>query len=107
MQLSVLFTYAYLLGGAFSVCAAKLAEFGIRHPAGMREPFVSADHILRSLALIAIAGPYLLFCELKAARSESDTSLTLLLAGLAVANGWALALGIVLVELMSVLATPF
>jgi hypothetical protein len=107
MQLSVLFAYAYLLGIAVSACAAKLAEIRVHRPAGMREPFVSADHILRSIALIAIAGPYLLFCELKASHREASGSLAVLLTGLAVTNGWALALGIMLVEFMSVLTRPF
>jgi hypothetical protein len=107
MPLFVLFTYAYLLGFAASACAATLAELGAKSPAGMRAPFVTADHILRSLGLVAVAGPYLLFRELKSARQEAGLPLAFALAGLVFANGWALALGIVLVEAMSSLTRAF
>lgn len=103
MPLSVLFAYAYLFGYAASACAAALAELGADRPAGMRAPFVTADHIARSLALVSVAGPYLLFCEIKAARREAGLPLGYAVSGLALANGWALALGIVLVEAMSLL----
>jgi hypothetical protein len=106
MPPSSLFAYAYLVGIAFSACAAAFAELLAKKPAGMREPFVSASHILRSLALVGIAGPYLLVCELKAVSREASVPALLALAGLAVANGWALALGIVLVEAMSLLTSP-
>jgi uncharacterized membrane protein YbjE (DUF340 family) len=107
MPLSSLFAYAYLVGIAFSACAAALAELLVKRPAGMREPFVSPDHILRSLILIAIAGPYLLICELKEAHQNASISAWLALTGILLANSWALALGIVLVEAMSVLTRPF
>ena len=103
MPLLVLFTYAYLLGFSAAACAAALAELGVRRPAGMRAPFVTADHILRSLGLIVVAGPYLLFCELRSARREARLPIGYALAGLVFANGWALALGIVLVEAMVLL----
>jgi hypothetical protein len=103
MPLSSLFAYAYLIGIAFSACAAAFAEILVKQPAGMREPFVSADHILRSLALVGIAGPYLLVRELKAAHEEKGLSVPLVITGVFLANGWALALGIVLVEAISVL----
>ncbi len=103
MPLSVLFTYAYLVGFSASACAATLAELSAKCPAGMRAPFVTADHILRSLGLVALAGPYLLFRELKSARQEHALPLPFVLSGLVFANGWALALGIVLVEVMSLL----
>jgi hypothetical protein len=99
-------TYAYLVGIACSACAASLAELLVRRPAGIREPFVTADHILRSLALVAIAGPYLLFCEIRQTRMESGLTAGLALLALIFVNGWALALGIVLVEFMSVLTRP-
>jgi hypothetical protein len=106
MPLSSLFAYTYLVGIAFSACAAAFAELLVKRPAGMREPFVSADHVLRSLTLVAIAGPYLLICELKTAHRDTGLSALLVLTGLIFANGWALALGIVLVEAMSVLTRP-
>lgn len=101
MPLSILLTYAYLIGFAASACAATLAELGAQRPAGMRAPFVTAEHILRSLGLVSVAGPYLLFCEVRTARREAHLPLGYALAGLVFANGWALALGIVLVEAMS------
>jgi hypothetical protein len=106
MPLSSLFAYAYLVGIAFSACAAALAELLVKRPVGMREPFVSADHVLRSLTLVAIAGPYLLICELTAAHRDTGIPVLLVLTGMSLANGWALALGIVLVEAMSVLTRP-
>jgi hypothetical protein len=107
MPLSVMFTYAYLVGFAFAACAATLVELRVERPAGMRAPFVTADHILRSLALVAVAGPYLLFRELKSARQEAELPLAFVLSGLVFANAWALALGIVLVEAMSLLTRAF
>jgi hypothetical protein len=103
MPMASVFIYAYLVGVACSACAASLAELMVRQPAGMREPFVAADHILRSLALVAIAGPYLLFCEIRQTRLESGLTRGFALLALVFVNGWALALGIVLVEFMSAL----
>jgi hypothetical protein len=101
-----LFAYAYLVGIAFSACTTLFAELVVQRPAGMREPFVTSDHVLRSIALVALAGPYLSFCEVAAAREEGAISALHSLAALAVINAWALALGVVLVETMTVLTLP-
>jgi uncharacterized membrane protein len=106
MPTASVFLYAYLVGVACSACAASLAELLVRRPAGMREPFVTADHVLRSLALVALAGPYLLFCEIRQTRKEPGLALGFAFVALVFVNGWALALGIVLVEFMSVLTRP-
>jgi hypothetical protein len=97
---AALFAYAYLVGSAFSGLIGAAAELRAGARAGMRPPFLTHDHIFRSLGLTLAAGSYLLVSELRAARGKGRVSVPLVLAGIAVASIWALATGILLVELM-------
>ncbi len=107
MQLWVLLTYAYLVGSAFAGCAGSVLEIRFQEPAGLRRPYVSPDRLARSLSLTLAAGPYLLLAELKLARESGKISRVNALCGLAFASGWTLASGIILVELMALLAKLF
>jgi hypothetical protein len=98
---AALFAYAYLVGTAFSALIGAAVELRAGAEAGMRPPFLSKRHIFRSLGLTLAAGSYLLFAELRAARGKGHVSIALALAGMAFATIWALATGILLVELMA------
>jgi hypothetical protein len=101
MPLWVLLTYAYLVGSAFAACAGNLIEMRLGEPAGLRSPFVSHHYIARSLVLMLAAGPYLMLAELKQTGREGHLSLSAAVTGLAFVTFWALASGILLVELMA------
>jgi hypothetical protein len=96
-----LLAYAYLVGSAFSALIGAAAELRTDSEAGMRPPFLSQDHIFRSLVLTLAAGSYLLVLELRTARSKGQVSAPFAFAGIAFASIWALATGILLVELMA------
>lgn len=98
---AALFVYAYLVGSAFAALTGASVELRTGSAAGMRPPFLSQDHIFRSLGLTLAAGSYLLVCELRAARGRGQASVPLVLAGMVFASIWALATGILLVELMA------
>jgi hypothetical protein len=97
---AALFAYAYLVGSAFSGLIGAAAELRAGAEAGMRPPFLSQSHIFRSLGLTLAAGSYLLVSELRAARGKGQVSFPIVLAGMMFASIWALATGILLVELM-------
>lgn len=98
---AALFVYAYLVGSAFAALAGAAAELKTGAQAGMRPPFLSADHIFRSLGITLAAGSYLLIAELRSARERGAASMPLVLTGIVFASIWALATGILLVELMA------
>jgi hypothetical protein len=98
---AALFAYAYLLGTAFSALVGAAAELRAGAEAGMRPPFLSQSHIFRSLGLTLAAGSYLLVSELRTARGKGFVTVPFALAGIAFASIWALATGILLVELMA------
>jgi Mn2+/Fe2+ NRAMP family transporter len=101
MPLWVLLTYAYLVGSAFAACAGSLIEMQAGEAAGLRSPFVSSQNIARSLALMLAAGPYLMLAELKQANREGRLTKSTAVTGLVFVSFWALASGILLVELMA------
>ena len=101
MSDAALFAYAYLVGSAFSALIDAAVELRAGAEAGMRPPFLSQSHIIRSLGLTLAAGSYLLVSELRTARGRGEASVPLVLAGIAFASIWALATGILLVELMA------
>lgn len=90
--------YAYLVGTSASACVGSFIEWRSGLFVGMKPPFVTHHHILRSLALVAAAGPYLLIRELGCQDANSRLSSAEVIAGIAAATAWALALGILLVE---------
>jgi hypothetical protein len=100
MQQAALFAYAYLVGSAFSALIGSAMEQRMGAEAGLRPPFVAPDRIVRSLGLTLSAGPYLLTAELRMAFAKGRISVPAAIAGLLFASFWALATGILLVELM-------
>lgn len=107
MTIGALLLYAYFVGTAFTACAGNFIEWRTGARAGLRTPFVTHEHILRSLARVLAAGPYLLRAELRAAHQASAISGVAALTGLVFSTLWALASGIVLVEFMALCARLF
>lgn len=101
MSLAALLAYAYLIGAAFAACVGYFTAWRSGQAPSLRPPFVSPDHVFRSLLLVSAAGPFLLISELKAARADSAISIPFAVTGVSIATGWALASGILLVELMA------
>lgn len=64
------------------------------------EPYVSSDHVVRSLVAAAFAGPFMLLNDAMAARCERRISLLGLLSCLCTAMLWTFALGVVLLALV-------
>jgi hypothetical protein len=84
-------TLCGLVGSTLELVAGRRVSFG--------EPFVANGHVLRSLAATAGAGPFMLVNEALAAwRREHVPTLFMLICTL-LAGGWALATGIVAVDL--------
>ena len=104
---AALFAYAYLVGTAFSALVGMWAELRAGAQAGMRPPFLTHDHIFRSLGLTLTAGSYLLVSELRTARGNGQVSVPFALIGFVFASIWALATGILLVELMAQVRSAF
>jgi hypothetical protein len=97
---AALFVYAYLVGSAFSALTGVAIEQRLGAEAGLRPPFVTPDRIARSLGLTLVAGSYLLVAELRMAFAKGRISAPAAIAGVLFASIWALATGILLVELM-------
>jgi hypothetical protein len=95
-----LFVYAYLVGSAFSALIGSAVELHTGARAGMGPPFLTPDRIAQSLVLTLGAGSYMLLSELRMARAKRRISAFAALAGILFASIWALAMGILLVELM-------
>jgi hypothetical protein len=107
MTQGALLLYAYFVGTAFTACAGSFIEWRTNSQARLRTPFVTHEHILRSLALVLAAGPYFLRAELRAAHQASAISAGAALTGLVFSTIWALASGIVLVEFIALCARLF
>ena len=101
MSDAALFSYAYLVGTAFSALIGSVVEMRAGQSAGMRPPFMASDPIIRSLGLTLCAGSYLMISELRVARGRGALSTLLVMAGVLFVSIWALATGIILVELMT------
>ncbi len=84
-------TVCGLLGSAMELAAGRRLAFS--------EPFVTPRHIVRSLAVTAAAGPYMLLNEAVAAWRRGEVSSLFLLSCAGTAGGWTLATGIVALDL--------
>lgn len=94
-----LLTVAFVTGTALSAMAGTLAESRMQASACLDRPFVNSQQILKSLARVLLAGPYLLVGEAIAARVQERCgplvwTITILFAAL-----WCLCLGIVALEM--------
>jgi hypothetical protein len=92
----LLTAFAFLTGLTTCGLASTVMELVCRRRLAFVEPYVSADHIVRSLAATAFAGPFMLVNDAVAAYRERRISWIGLLSCLANAMLWALALGVVL-----------
>lgn len=91
--------YAFTAGVTLSGVAATVLEIAAGGRAGFRPPFIGRDRLAASLGTTLAAGPYMLGNEALAAwRAGIIGTLTLIAWG-AVAAIWALASGVVVVEL--------
>lgn len=96
--------FAFLVGLTASglICSALEIVFGRR--LAFAEPFMSGSHVVRSLAVAAFAGPFMLFNEALAAYRQRHITGMALVSCAGSACLWALALGVVLTGAMSWLA---
>ncbi|MBK8458149.1 MAG: hypothetical protein IPL47_14460 [Phyllobacteriaceae bacterium] len=98
---------ALAAGLAAGGMAASIAQEITGRPPGFAPPFVRPGHIIASLAVTALIGPYMLFNEALAAWREERIGPVIVATSGAIALGWALACGIVLVFLAGRLVAPF
>ena len=95
MHLLLATTFAFLAGLMTCGLASTVMELACRRRLAFVEPYMSADHILRSLVAAALAGPFMLLNDALAARRERRISSLALLSCMGTAMLWALALGVV------------
>lgn len=106
IRLLLLLIYAFCAGLTLSGVSATLLELTNGRRAGFRPPFIHRDRLMASLGTTLAAGPYMLGNEALAAwRLGIIGSVTLVFWGV-VAAVWALASGIVVVEIALVIARP-
>ena len=94
-----------LFAFAVGVTACGLVGSAMELIAGCRlafvEPYVSPSHIVRSLAVTASAGPFMLVNDALDARRQGRISTPALISCGCTAVAWALALGVVLIAIAS------
>jgi hypothetical protein len=93
--------FAFLTGLTACGLVGTVLELTCGRRLAFVEPYVSSDHVVRSLAAAAFAGPFMLLNDAMTARRERRISLLGLLSCLCTAMLWALALGVVLLALVS------
>jgi hypothetical protein len=100
MPLLLPVAFAFLTGLTACGLIGTVLELACGRRLAFVEPYVSSDHVVRSLAAAALAGPFMLVNDAMAARRERRISLPGLLSCLSTAMLWALALGVVLLGLV-------
>lgn len=99
MSIVPLVCLAFLAGLTLCGLAGSTLELVAGRRLSFREPFVSSRHVVRSLFVTAAAGPAMLTNDALEAWRVGDVS-TLFLASCGLtASGWALATGIVALDL--------
>ena len=96
-----LFLFAYLTGLTVAGLFGAIAEAIVRRPVGFNDPFVREDRLLASLAVTAFGGPAMLLNDTLVAWKAGAFPFTGLLGVAALANAWALALGILVLEIIA------
>lgn len=91
--------FAFSVGLTAGGLAGTAMEAATGRPLAFAEPYVSARHLVRSLAAVAVAGPFMLANDALAARRGRRISLAALAGCGATALAWALALGLVILSL--------
>jgi hypothetical protein len=93
--------FAFSTGLTFCGLAGSMMELAAGRRLSFTDPFVSPRHMPRSLGAAAAAGPFMLANDaLDAWRSRGVSMLTLVSCVLTAA-GWALATGVVVIDLAS------
>ncbi|MBN9221625.1 MAG: hypothetical protein J0I79_27090 [Mesorhizobium sp.] len=96
-----LFLFAFVVGLTVCGITGSTMELVSGRKIAFAEPYVSASHVLRSLAATACAGPFMLVNDALDARRERRISTLALLSCGCTAMAWSLALGIVVLAVAS------
>ncbi len=96
----LLTAFAFLTGLTAGGLVSTAMEILCGRRLAFVEPYVSPDHVLRSLAATAFAGPFMLVNDAIAAWRDRRISFLGLLSCLCTAVLWALALGVVLLGIV-------
>lgn len=96
--------FAFLAGLTLAGIVATIVEIVTEAPVCFAEPHLSPRRIARSVALTAIAGPFMLGNEALAAYDRGTINKARLSVYMMVAGAWALALGVLTVSLATALA---
>lgn len=96
--------FAFLAGVTFCGLAASLVELAAGARLSFRYPFVSSGHVWRSLAVTFASGPFILINEAVEAWRDGHTGPAALSLSFLTAFFWALCMGIVIVEVATMLA---
>jgi hypothetical protein len=99
MHTLLLMSYALAAGLTLSGIAASLLELATGKRPGFRPPFVGRDRLLASLGFAAAAGPMMLGNEALGAWRTGVIGPAAMTLWAAVAGLWALASGVVVVQL--------
>lgn len=91
--------FAFLAGLALCGLSGSAMELAFGRRLSFREPFVSPHHIFRSLLATAAAGPFMLVNDALDAWRSGRVSMPFMLSCALSAAGWALASGIVTIDL--------
>lgn len=106
MNEPALLLFAFLAGLTLSGLSGAVLELIFRRPVGLGLPFVSSDRVFRSLGVTLLAGPMMLANEALGAWRMVSIGPAMLAGCVAVAGIWALAAGILIVELAFFLTRP-
>ena len=99
--MALIATMAFVLGCGLTLAglSGSLMELWAGHRLGLRDPFVSPRHLVRSLLLTMLAGPFMLVNELVLAVGERRWPVSAVLPGTALAAIWLAAAGTIVAEL--------
>ena len=101
MQAVELICFAFLTGLTLCGLAGSTMELVAGRRLSFADPFVSSGHVLRSLAAAAAAGPFMLANDALDAWRRGDVSALVLIFCTLTSAGWALATGVVAIDLAS------
>jgi hypothetical protein len=100
-----LLAFALFTGITLSGIAGSVLEMIAESPLSFAEPFVSRSHVAWSLTATVLAGPMMLANDAMKAWRSGDISLAVLGSCAGTSLVWALAIGIVALELAARLTT--
>lgn len=101
MQAVELTCFAFLTGLTLCGLAGSIMELIAGRRLSFSGPFVSSRNMLRSLGATAAAGPFMLANDALDAWRSGDVSILTLISCAFTSMGWALATGVVAIDLAS------